>query len=172
MNKRKPKVYFSVPVTYDWGTFKNFLKAYSAHFECVYWERGTRYNETELFADIEAIVILTPNNNWCRSIESLPSGVKKELKGCYADDIPVYLAYKPTYTDMPLIYNIDIDSLVDEKMLNGVAGTANEIIHELCTDFYSASTPIQYESAYEIYCKKFHNSNVASQYQDKRLLLL
>lgn len=170
MLKRKPKVYFSVPVTYDWGTFKTFVKQYSQHFECVYWERGTRYNEAELFADIDAIVILTPSNNWSRQIVSLPSGVQKELKGCVADDIPVYLAYKPAYYDIPLIYNINTEPLEVDEFLTGVAGTANDIVHELCTDFHN-SLPKLLPGIPNVVTTKY-NPITFELVMDRRLLLL
>lgn len=103
---KKFKAYISCPVSIPRCDLKSFVSHIAAEYNCEVkaWDRDGRYSDHDLVT-CNAFLIVLPEVSWKYSMDSLPSGCKKELQKAMDLDIPVYLVYKVSTGDIKVYQN-------------------------------------------------------------------
>lgn len=123
----KTKVYFSVPVSMDWDIVTNCTQRLVGKYDVSIWNRSGYYDNNYV-KKCDVFILMLPKGRWNSEIDTLPSGVKKELKEAIRLGIPVLIAYKPS-TGIWEFYDTSINTF-GEGFITAVAGTSNKLYEE------------------------------------------
>lgn len=131
------QAYISCPITVDDKIFEKMRAHILARTDICsisYWKRGMAYSKG-LLENAQSIVIVHPYNQFKFNVNSLPIGVERELNTAITLGKKVLLLYK-TSDDNYNVYDCEVIVKDDKAFyLNGIPGTANDIVKLL--------TPIQ-----------------------------
>jgi len=120
------KIFISAPISIDWSTVQCFESEIKKRgFGVSYWERWSKYSNTDLDSSAAVVFILPKNQFECGHSE-LPIGLKTELSRAYAQGKKIYLGYV-TSTGSYNIYDVNTNG----KYIKGISGTANDIYGDL-----------------------------------------
>lgn len=120
------KIFISAPISVDWSTVLGFISSVNKEgFTPRYWDRNTKYDQSE-FDDCRSVVFILPKNKFDAYSEELPVGIKSELSRAYAQSKKIYVGYQ-TSTGSYNIYDADTNG----KWIRATSGTANDIFGEL-----------------------------------------
>jgi hypothetical protein len=111
-----------------WTSVQLFKKRFpEKDFEVKLWDRKDFY--PEYFQNANEVVFMLPDNEFNYSIDSLPIGVKRELKEALRSGKKTYVAYITSGGDYN-IYEAEANGLI----FGGVKGTANTIFNNTEAD--------------------------------------
>jgi len=88
---RPPKVYFSIPISFEWGKVVSIYQKYCKTHLISFWKRGETYYP-ELLRDSDALVMFTLENTWKTSLTQMPIGCRREFLAALSMNKPVFLA--------------------------------------------------------------------------------
>ena len=159
--------YFSIPVSIDWDTALDAMKAVTEDNgikESKFWERDKVYELKNLKAD--DFILVLPNFAWSSKLSDLPAGCARELKLAISLGRKIYILYAKRTTGYYGIYETDID----KTSITSLSGTCNSISH-----FYSDEEDDEYglDDGYEdeFEYDRFQSIEHSSSDYDSRLLL-
>jgi hypothetical protein len=85
------KVFFSAPISMDWGIVYNFMETLAAkNLTPVYWNRSAVYDESK-FNECGTIVFLLPGNRTSGSNVNIPVGMRRELHEAWLQQKDIYI---------------------------------------------------------------------------------
>lgn len=125
-----PNIYISIPVTVDWAEVdkvSNKINSTGIRTNIKAWNRGMKYDNT-FVPNCDIFMFMTPNNNWemNMNINTLPSGVYRELTLAIHHNKPIFMVYK----NREGIYNIYCFRK-SNNTIGGEAGTSAVIWDKL-----------------------------------------
>ena len=116
-----PTIYISAPVTVDWTEVlrvSNRLRVAGYTLDVTAWDRNTPYNKNSV-SKCDIFVFMTPNNDWKFSINTLPSGVRREYDKAVSLGKHIFMAYKVAEGN----YNLYLTTR-DGNIIQGIAGSS------------------------------------------------
>ena len=116
-----PTIYISAPVTLDWTEIlrvSDRLQGGGYNIVTKAWNRKPSYNNN-FVSDCDIFVFMTPNNDWKFSINTLPSGVRREYDKAVSLGKHIFMAYKVAEGN----YNLYLTTR-DGNIIQGIAGSS------------------------------------------------
>ena len=125
--KAQSSVYISCPLTMPTSYLKQVAhrlikKDYSVKF----YDRESKYSSDDLLSS-QAVVVILPGAVFQEPLKDISKGVASEIQLAADNKIPLYVAYTPTGSDFPIIYNATIDG----SGFTGIIGTGGDFFGEI-----------------------------------------